>query len=354
MGKTTILEYIWIGGDGEIRSKIRVQRDASIPEWNFDGSSTGQVEPTNLDTEIILQPRATYYHPLLSSCKECEDAIIVLCDTWNPDGTPHSTNSRHDASLFFASVINDEPWFGLEQEYFLLNNASKGRETGGRGFGHIFVQDGDHYCGQDVSPEERKIVVEHLHACIQAGLTISGLNAEVARNQWEFQIGPVEGISAGDQMIVARFLLERIAEKYEHSVLYYPKPRSDINGSGCHINFSTAKMRVPGTGIEHIHSAINNLSKFHVETLKSYGKGNERRLTGKHETSSMDTFSYGVGTRNTSIRIPNSTINMGGGYFEDRRPAANIDPYAATYALTKAVYTFSGSDTDGVTKDECV
>ena len=255
------------------------------------------------------------------------DARIVLCDTWYPDGSPHPTNHRRNAEEWFSSheIKELHPWFGLEQEYFLMKNW----------MGKNYEQDGTHYCGQGLVSDERKIVEEHLHACIQAGLKISGLNAEVANHQWEFQIGPAEGIRAGDDMTVARFLLQRCAEKYEYNVLYHPKPCATVNGSGCHINYSTAPMRIPGIGIEKINEAIKNLSEFHCETIAYYGEFNHLRLTGKHETGAMDKFTYGVGTRNTSIRIPNSTLANGGGYFEDRRPAANIDPYEATYKLSK-------------------
>ncbi len=325
--KTVICEYIWIGGANEIRSKIRVSSEAdAFQEWNFDGSSTGQVEHGFMDTEIILKPRKTYYHPFLSIDDECEDALIVLCDTWYPDGSPHPTNNRYIADEWFETpeIKELKPWFGLEQEYFLMKNW----------MGKNYEQDGTHYCGQALVSDERKIVEEHLHACIQAGLKISGLNAEVANHQWEFQIGPAEGIRAGDDMIVARFLLQRCAEKYEYNVLYHPKPCSSVNGSGCHINYSTEPMRVPGTGIEKINEAIKNLSEYHSETIAYYGEFNHLRLTGKHETGSIDKFTYGVGTRNTSVRIPNSTLANGRGYFEDRRPAANIDPYEATYKLS--------------------
>ena len=58
-----------------------------------------------------------------------------------------------------------------------------------------------------------------------------------------------------------------------------------------------------------------------------YGKDNQKRMTGRHETASFDKFTWGVGSRYTSIRIGYDTFNNKKGYFEDRRPASNIDPY---------------------------
>lgn len=58
-----------------------------------------------------------------------------------------------------------------------------------------------------------------------------------------------------------------------------------------------------------------------------YGE-NKGRLTGLHETSRMDKFSFGVANRAASVRIPSQVANDNGkGYIEDRRPASDIDPY---------------------------
>jgi glutamine synthetase len=200
----------------------------------------------------------------------------------------------------------------------------------------LFYETTEHYCGIGHDIEYRKLAEEHMLACIKAGITISGINAEVSKNQWEFQIGPSEGILAADQLVIARFLLERIAEKYETTISYEPKPFTHINGSGCHTNFSTLKMRTPckdNTGLKEICRVIDILEKSHAEDIQHYGVSNELRLSGNHETSSYNTFTRGVGDRGVSVRINNSTHNAGYGYFEDRRPAANMDPYLVTAML---------------------
>ena len=99
-----------------------------------------------------------------------------------------------------------------------------------------------------------------------------------------------------------------------------------------HTNFSTEKMRKAG-GYAVIEQAIRRLGAKHQEHIDAYGEGNERRLTGKYETADINTFSYGVANRGCSIRIPRSTEKEKCGYFEDRRPAANMDPYAVTGKL---------------------
>ena len=325
-----VLEYIWIGGKNEIRSKTKVipyflpYEDIFLLEWNYDGSSTWQAD-SNGDTEIILKPCSIFKDPF----RNIEDVVcyLVLCETFKPNGEPTETNHRYQAAKFFENT-EEEPWFGLEQEFFFnhdKNELSGSSESIPRGY---------HYCGVTQRPQERIIMEQHLQMCIEAGIKISGINAEVEKSQWEFQIGPCEGIDAGDHMIVARYLLERLTERIDATINYQPKPMSNRNGSGCHINFSTSSTRSED-GIEIIHNYIEKLSKKHSDHIKVYGKDNDLRLTGLHETSRFDKFSWGIGTRNTSIRIPNQVFKDKCGYFEDRRPAANIDPYQATCQIFK-------------------
>lgn len=325
----TVLEYIWIGGNGELRSKTRVinsnisLKQFEIPNWNYDGSSTNQAD-SNKNTEIILSPCSIFKNPLLT-ISDC-DSYLILCDTYDINEEPIPTNTRHRANEIFEQDKGHVPWFGLEQEYFIIHQKND--------LGCPLTTEGKFYCGTQLNITERTIAEEHLRACLDAGIQISGINAEVAKSQWEFQVGPCEGISAGDHLYVARFLLERIAEKYGASISYTPKLALDQNGSGCHTNFSTLKMRNKD-GIKYIFECMEKLENNHKEHIEVYGEDNDKRLTGKHETSSMEKFSYGVGTRNTSIRIPNQTLKESCGYFEDRRPAANMDPYLVTSIIFK-------------------
>merc|ERR1712167_308345 len=127
-----------------------------------------------------------------------------------------------------------------------------------------------------------------------------------------YQIGPCEGIDSGDEMWMSRYLMIRVCELMGVNVTFDPKPMSgDWNGAGCHTNYSTEPMRQDGGYAEHI---------------KLYGEGNDRRLTGAHETAPITKFSYGVANRGASIRIPRDAEAQGKGYFEDRRPASNMDP----------------------------
>lgn len=321
-----LAEYIWIGGNMELRSKCRVldlPNNFELPDWNYDGSSTNQAE--GRDSEIIIKPRKTYPCPFRKGVN-----VLVLCDTYYPNGEPHPTNNRAKAVKIFDQKIYEHPWYGLEQEYFLID-LETGKPLGCK---EDVPKQGQFYCSIGAANAfGRSVAEEHLEACLHAGLKISGINAEVAPGQWEFQVGPCEGIEAGDQLWIARYILERISEKYNYKVELRPKLLKELNGSGCHCNYSTKDMR-EGTmmkdGIEFIDEAIDKLSLKHLEHMKVYGDGNEERMTGLHETSSYDKFSCGRANRGCSIRIPNDTINNHRGYFEDRRPASNCDPYLVT------------------------
>ena len=340
-----VLDYIWIGGGGELRYKTRILQSnkydfffdiKKLPKWNYDGSSTGQSTSSG-NTEVILNPVFCCKNPLL---KDIDNSYIVFCDTYDIDGNPLPTNTRFNAQKILEEKFEEfKPRFGIEQEYFFktgknimpFDNDTDNRKQ------NIF------YCGTNIySPMveniylQRTIVEEHLKACLYSSIQISGTNQEVSPNQWEFQIGICYGISASDQLYVARYLLERISEKYGYTICYEPKPDFNINGSGCHTNFSTELTMEHKNGINEIYKCVDKLSKKHNDHIMVYGNDDNRnRLTGIHETSSYDIFSFGVGTRNTSVRIPNQCVKDNCGYFEDRRPASNMDPYLVTSIIYK-------------------
>ncbi|KAJ0238400.1 Glutamine synthetase cytosolic isozyme 1-3 [Hirschfeldia incana] len=333
--KQIIAEYIWIGGSGmDIRSKARtlpgpVSDPSKLPKWNYDGSSTGQAAGD--DSEVILYPQAIFRDPFRRG-----NNILVMCDAYTPAGNPIPTNKRHNAAKIFSNskVATEEPWYGIEQEYTLMQkgvNWPIGWPVGG-----FPGPQGPYYCGVGADKAiGRDIVDAHYKACLYAGISISGVNGEVMPGQWEFQVGPVEGISAGDQVWMARFLLERITEISGVNVSFDPKPvPGDWNGAGAHCNYSTKTMRNNG-GLAVIKKAIEKLQAKHKQHIAAYGEGNERRLTGKHETADINTFSWGVANRGASVRVGRDTEKEGKGYFEDRRPASNMDPYVVTSMIAE-------------------
>ena len=264
-----------------------------------------------------------------------EPNILVMCETWMSDGKPNSYNYRHDAAVVLELHKAHEFWFGLEQEYTLLGEDGWPYGWPKNGFP---APQGPYYCGVGAGKVMcRDIVESHYKACLYAGIQISGTNAEVMPAQWEFQVGPCEGISMGDQLWMARFILHRVAEEFGAVVTFNPKPvPGDWNGAGLHTNVSTKEMREEG-GIKAIEAAMEGLSKRHKEHMMVYGEGNESRMTGRHETASYDKFTWGVANRGASVRINRSCAVEGKGYFEDRRPASNADPYQITGIIAESV-----------------
>ena len=327
------LEYIWMDGHKptqKLRSKTKVMEGTidsleDIPDWGFDGSSTNQAEGSNSD--CLLKPVCKVPDPIRGG-----HDLLVLCEVMNADGTVHSSNSRAELRKVSEKFKDQKAWFGIEQEYTLFD----GRNPLGWPEGGYPAPQGPFYCG--VGADEvygRDIVEEHLQLCIDAGLEISGINAEVMPGQWEYQIGPLSPLESGDQMWLSRWLLYRIAEDYGVSATLHPKPiKGDWNGAGAHTNFSTRFMREEG-GLKVIKDACEKLSKNHDEHIAVYGAHNEERLTGLHETCSIKEFRYAVSDRGASIRIPMQTANDGFGYLEDRRPSANMDPYQVCAILIK-------------------
>ena len=324
------LEYLWLDGCNptQIRSKTKIVKSfgrvgGEAPVWGFDGSSTEQAEGKNSD--CVLKPVRVYPHP------SEQDSSIVLCEVWNVDDTPHSTNTRRELEETLEDLESDiDEWVGFEQEYTLYEF---GKPYGWPDIGEPPPQ-GDYYCGRNIG---ENISREHMNACIEAGIQICGTNAEVMLGQWEYQIGAGGSIHMSDDLWVARWLMERICEKHDLSVSLHPKPiAGDWNGAGCHTNFSTAEMREEG-GYDKIIEACEKLSENPQEHIDVYGQDNDQRLTGLHETCSITEFRYGVSDRGASIRIPWQVDKDGKGYLEDRRPSANCDPYVVSQKINETI-----------------
>ena len=327
------LEYIWLDGYKPVpnlRGKTQLKEFAEFPKleqlplWGFDGSSTQQAEGHNSD--CVLKPVAVFPDG------GRKDGAIVMCEVLNPDGTAHATNAR-------ATILDDPgAWFGFEQEYFLYKD---GRPLGFPANGYPAPQ-GPYYTGvgfKNVGDIAREIVEEHLDLCLFAGINHEGINAEVAKGQWEFQIFGKGSARAADEMWIARYLLLRLTEKYSVDVEWHCKPLGDTdwNGSGMHANFSTTHLREVG-GKDYFLALMAAFEKNRAAHIAVYGPDNHLRLTGKHETASIDQFSWGIANRGASIRVPHSFANNGyKGYLEDRRPNSAGDPYQIASQILKTI-----------------
>jgi glutamine synthetase len=361
------LEYVWLDGNQpqQLRSKTKII-DVTLdekglpqipppPDWSFDGSSTKQAKAgKGENTDCILKPVKVVVDPFRGNPHR-----IVLCSVFKPDGeTPHETNKRSELWEFIKNNeklleleknYSTSSWFGWEQEYTLTTKNHDHLHEFGEGEGLPLGHkpgpkgnprpQGDYYCGiGSDSVVGRNIVEEHMRLCSAIGLDISGINAEVMLGQWEYQIGPVSSIDGADQLWISRYILQRVAEKNGVIVSFHPKPMSgDWNGSGCHVNYSTKEMRDEG-GLDEIIRVVNKMADLHDEHISVYGIDNDKRMTGEHETSNINEFSWGYSTRDTSVRVPAQTKLDGKGYFEDRRPASNCDPYLVVKRMLETTY----------------
>lgn len=340
------LEYIWLDGykpEPNLRSKVKVidwetdnymsplhalPNPESLPEWSFDGSSTKQAE-CNL-SDCLLKPISVFPDPLRGGF-----SYLVFCEVLNPDYTPHESNTRSK-----IPQNNQELWFGFEQEYVLRwYNPKERRPLGFENFNQTEKQ-GKYYCsiGHPYNAG-REISEQHMDACLSCGIDITGTNAEVMLGQWEYQIFSKGEKKAGDDLWISRFLLLRISESYKVKVDFSPKPmgiNEDWNGSGMHANFSTLAMRESGDK-ELFTKICEKLGESHDLAILEYGSDNDQRLTGEHETQSIDKFSWGISDRGASVRIPLVTSQLWKGYLEDRRPGSNADPYRITAYLSQVL-----------------
>jgi len=339
-------EYIWLDGaqpTQQLRSKTKIlsslgetPKISDFPKWSYDGSSTYQSE--GRDSDLELNPVNFVLDPIRG-----KGNFLVLCEVMNVDGSPHRTNTRAKLRRVLDQGGADaDPWVGFEQEYTLFRgNRPLGWPSGG-----YPPPQGPFYCGVGSNQVYGRDFVEaHTKACMDAGILLYGINAEVMPAQWEFQVGyrGIEGENAGilnvsDHHWLARWLLFRVAEDFNVEPSLDNKPvKGDWNGAGQHTNFSTTAMRNPETGMGAIEEAIVCLGEKHDEHIAFYGAGLEERLTGLHETCKLTEFRAGVADRGASIRIPRTVSQNGCGYIEDRRPGANADPYVISTCLVKTV-----------------
>lgn len=332
---TVMVEYIWVDIDGDgLRCKCKIfdfipEKASDCPKWNF-GSIMDFI--TMRIEDLHLYPVRLFNDPFRRGNNK-----LLFCDVYHADGKPVRQNSRYSCAQTMKLVEDSHPWFGIEQEYLILD--ANGHPFGWPKNGFPRPQGPYHFSVGYNKAFGRDIVEAHFKACIYAGVKICGGNAEALPAQWEFQIGPCEGVEAGDQLWIARYILFRLTEDFRVTITLDPKPiPGDWNGSGGHTNFSTAAMREEG-GLKFIEEAIEKLRNKHDEHIVLYdpneGKDNARRLIGSHETSNIKDFCAGVENHLASVRIPRQVANEKKGYLEDRRPSSNCDPYIVCELLCK-------------------
>lgn len=291
--------YIWIDATGEnIRHKDRILDEipnllADIPKWSYAENLPHQTFGGN-SVENILHPRAIYRNPF----KPGKHDVILMCDTFKPDGSPTDTNHRHAMQITLDKTMEHKPVFGFEQEYTLLDR-----------YGHPFgwskneFIDGMYYCGVGCNRVyARDLVESHALACLYAGVNFGGTNAEKILSQWKYNISPSSGMKAADDLWASRYILIRIAEEFGICITLYPKSiKGNWNETFVHTHYSTAE-RVKCEHEKHI-------------------KENDT----EENSSLIKTLSCGVGV-----------VEPGKEFLENRQLPSNIDPYVICNALLRS------------------
>lgn len=359
------LRYFWLDGDktSHLRTKTKFMRMpkvspnmelSDIPDWSFDGSSTYQAETGNSD--MILKPVKVY----VSNANQ--NLAYVLCEVFNLKGKPHISNTRADMRKIIESNENaNDLLFGLEQEYVFINTKNQQPYGWPERYDEEEKQQktffpgpqGRYYCGTGNFIRGKEIVQDHARRCIDLNLSICGINSEVCLSQWEYQLGPQTALDVSDDLWMARFLYEEVAEDYyteNVAIEYFPKifkDNDDWAGTGCHINFSTPTLRTEQDNKRYIDDLLVGISEDHKHHIKVYGEGNEFRLNGKNETCHIDSFEWGDSDRSVAMRIPN-----GANHIEDRRPGGNINPYEAISAIMETILRVDGELSSEVSEKE--
>ena len=362
-----IAEYIWLDNNKELRSKSKVMninvesKDKSkeidpneliqtlmhipfYPQWSYDGSSTGETSIDN--SEIILHPVFVCINPFKKAPN-----VLVLCDTYTTNGDPTKINTRYKTNSLFRENLDLKCWFGVEQNFYIMTPSTNptikstipyleydtNQETIDTIKKDSHLQ---YYCSVGFNNSfGRDIVEQAFQYALDAGLLCSGINSEISPSQWKMQIGPIQGVNAADQLIILRYILLRTSELFKVQISFDPNPLKTIwNTSGCHINFSTEKMR-NNNGIIHINKCIDKLKQSHEINSNLFIKSNSSSTPTNKSNSAIHTtkFTSGVNDSSASIRIPHASHKDGKGYLEDRRPVANADPYLVLKYLLESV-----------------
>lgn len=328
--------YIWLDAEGGVRAKTKtITKKPLSPDdcgiWMFDASATNQGKAS--ESDMYLVPRRVFDDPFRGA-----PHVMVVCEVITSAMEPGAGNYRAQAAEQMEKYASHLPWFGLEQEYYVFERGTLGEPSSGVPMAGEDAEENAEYAygcgGNQCTPRLRSVINAHYARCLAAGIKISGCNVAHGPGQGQYQIGPCRGLNAGDHMIASRFVMLRCGENHDLSVSFEPKPMLKISpkfhGSGMHVNFSSAATR-GDNGIGVIEKCCRSMNRRQKEHLACYGdSSNHHRLNGTCGTCDENTFKMGIADRTASVRIPRHVAVTGKGHLEDRRPAANADPYRAT------------------------
>ena len=308
-----VLEYIWVDSHDNIRTKTRILEH--LHDKN-DSYFDGIISEEHYETDVILKANKVIKSPFL------DNSYILLCDTWiyNNENTlsQHVSNKRNICFNHLKKINSININFELFQSFYIFKKST------GKPMTEIFNTEYNNY----YSVFENKIIKELIEKCIFSELNITNIYSEKGCDQWTISVKS-DNIDAADQLILLRYFLMKVCDKYDTYPNFDPIPYHGYNPSSLRVSFCSELMEM---GYDKIQDCLKFFAKNHDDDLHYYGDNN-KRLTSDQKCH----FSFGISKGNVSVTIPKETFLNKKGNIIDNRPASNADPYYIIIAISANV-----------------
>ncbi len=268
--------------------------------------------------------------------KEAKVARII-CDVYNPDGTPSAGDPRGVLKRLLKKAAEKGYTFnvGPECEFFLFETDEKGHPTN---------ETTDQAGYFDMAPLDHGGMVRR-QICLtleKLGYEIEASHHETSAGQHEIDFKYAEALKAADNIMTFRMTVKTVAQRMGMHATFMPKPVYGVNGSGMHTNMSIFKdgkniffdengeRKLSKEAYQFIAGLINHVNGFAALTnplVNSY-----KRIVPGFEAPCY--IAWSASNRTALIRIPASRGNST--RVELRSPDPSCNPYLALAACLAA------------------
>ncbi|WP_028987836.1 type I glutamate--ammonia ligase [Thermicanus aegyptius] len=328
----------------------------------FDGSSiTGYKGIEESDMVMMPDPDSAFVDPFIQV-----PTVSILCDIYNPDGTPYSRDPRVIAKRAEAYLketgLATEAFFGPEAEFFVFDDVrfesnqrgsyyfidseeafwNTGATGGNLGYKIGYKKGYFPVSPSDTQTDLRNEMVMLLEAC---GVPVERHHHEVATaGQGEINFRFNTLTKTADNLLLYKYIVRNVAKKYGKTATFMPKPIVGDNGNGMHThqslfagdtpvfyekgnyaNLSDTAFYYIGGLLTHAHSVI----AFTNPSTNSY-----KRLVPGFEAPVNLVFSKA--NRSAAVRVPIAAVSPKATRIEFRTPDASSNPYLAFAAMLMA------------------
>ncbi len=230
------LQFVDINGHVKNMALPAEQIDKALNnEIMLDGSSIKGFRSIETSDMYFYPDRATF-SLLPWRAKDGSNVARLICDIYNPDGTPFEGCPRNNLKrvLEEAKKLGYTMNVGPEAEFFLFKKGEDGRPV-------CVTHDAAGY--YDVGPDDlgEDVRAEMISTLQKMGFEIEASHHEVAEGQHEIDFKYADALTTADNVVTFRVAVKSIAAKYGLHATFMPKPIFGVNGSGMHTNFSLSK-----------------------------------------------------------------------------------------------------------------